>query len=49
MELDFFEMEAHAKKLMDYCQIHMNSILKSYNGKELNVDNSFSLDTSTNA
>ena len=49
MELDFFEMEAHAKDLMDYCQTHMNSILKSYNGKELNVDNDFSLDTSTNA
>lgn len=33
MELDFFEMETHAKNLMDYCQIHMHSILKSYNGK----------------
>lgn len=49
MEFDFFEMEAHAKDLMDYCQTHMNSILKSYNGKELNVDNDFSLDTSINA
>ena len=49
MELDFFEMEAHAKKLMDYCKKHMNSILKDYRGSELNIETEFSLNTTINA
>lgn len=49
MDIDFFEMEEHALKLMSFCRTHLNFILKQYNKKELDIDCKFSLDTSINA
>lgn len=49
MVIDFFEMEEHALKLMNFCRTHLNSILKQYDQKELDIECIFSLDTSINA
>ena len=49
MEIDFFEMEEHVLKLMAFCRTHLNSILKQYNNKELDINCQFSLDVSINA
>lgn len=49
MDIDFFKMEEHSLKLMNFCRTHLNSILKQHNNKELDIDCNFSLDVSINA
>lgn len=49
MEIDFFEMEAHALRLIECCKTHLNSILQHHFDKDLNINSEFSLDTLINA
>lgn len=49
MQIDFEKMEQHAHDLMDQCQTHLNHILKRAYGKELKIDQKFSLETNVNA